>query len=300
VCVLVAACVLLWIQPANGRLIVLLGGLTVMVVVNVLLLRRAFAPLTALTATMRSVDPLRPGHRIHVLGPETEVAILGDAFNEMLDRIETERRDSALRALRAQEAERRRLTAELHDELGQCLTALSFELGHVSSRIPQAEDDLLAEARSMARAALADVHRIVRGLRPEALDDLGLIPALTNLCDRASVGGGPTVRRGFAPALPVLSAEAELVLYRVAQESLTNVVRHAHATTARVSLRPRAGGVELEVRDDGQGIPDPAPAGGQGIRGMRERALAVGAELTIERPRGGGTRIRLRMPGAGR
>jgi len=289
--VLVAACIVLWAEPANGRIVALVGGLTVMLIANVILLRRTFTPLTRLTSLMHAVDPLRPGSRIPPLGPESEVTVLARAFNAMLERVETERRESARRALLDQENERRHLAAELHDEIGQALTALILQLDRHGAR------DGLAIARTTAAQTIEDVRRLVRRLRPEVLDQLGLTPALTNLCVRLSARTGLHIRRDFPASLPSLVPEAELVIYRVVQESLTNVVRHAHAHEATVRLHGDDEVVELVVSDDGVGLPSQLHAGdGQGIRGMRERAVAIGAELTMTSPSGGGAEVRLRVP----
>ena len=126
--VLAVAGVVLLIEPANGRILALGGGLAVLLVVNLVLMRRAFAPLVHLTGLMRRIDPLRPGQRVVVPGPQSEVTVLAEAFNDMLDRLETERRESARRALSERENERRHLASELHDQLGQQLTALALAM----------------------------------------------------------------------------------------------------------------------------------------------------------------------------
>lgn len=295
--VLIVACVVLWIEPANGRIIALAGGLVLMIVFNVVLMRRAFAPLARLTATMHSIDPLQPGQRIAATGPESEVTVLTEAFNAMLDRVETERRESARRALQAQEDERRYLTTELHDEIGQTLTALSLELQHVGASVARNGDDPLATAKEATTQAIDDIRRLARRLRPEVLDELGLVAALTNLCDRLSATSGLRIERRFEQPLPDLDAAAELVVYRIAQESLTNVIRHARAGTAEVVMRRDGDALELRVRDDGVGFPESTPGGaGNGIRGMRERAIAVGAYLTVAARPQGGTEVRLLVP----
>ena len=269
-------------------------GLTAMLGVNLVLMRRAFSPLERLTALMRRVDPLRPGPRIPVpSGAPDEVIDLSRAFNEMMERLEAERRDSARRALAAQEDERQRLSRELHDEIGQSLTALVLQLEYAVRTAPPELADHLGQTREDARASLEEVRRVARRLRPEALDDLGLRSALTNLCERA--GAGPfRVERALARDLPKLSPEAELVLYRVAQESLTNAARHSGASWVRLSLEPRGGGVVLRVEDDGAGV-DGAPEGA-GITGMRERAVLIAADLVVAARRAGGTVIELTVP----
>jgi two-component system sensor histidine kinase UhpB len=294
-CVLAAACLVLIIEPANGRIPALVGGLTVMLAVNLVLMRRATGPLTRLIGVMRDVDPLRPGQRIAPAGPPSEVSALSRSFNDMLDRVETERRESARRELLAQEEERRRVAAELHDEIGQIVTALVLELDRSAHADPDERGAALERSRAVAGQLLDDVRRLARSLRPEVLDELGLVPALTNLCDRLSAQTGLEIRRAFTDDLPPLGPDVQVVIYRVIQESLTNVVRHAQARRATVALAHADGFVELRVEDDGVGVRDPDSSRG-GIRGMRERALLVGGRLSVGSSEAGGTEVRLRVP----
>jgi two-component system, NarL family, sensor histidine kinase UhpB len=295
--VLLGAGIVLTIEPANGRVVVLAGGLVVLLTVNLILMRRSFAPLARLAALMNRIDPLEPGRRLPALGPASEVTRLTDAFNDMLDRLETERRDSALRALVAEAAERRRIAADLHDEVGQRLTALLLRLDRLR-RLPPAEAAAEFDATAEAMKATLEVVRgLARRLRPEVLDELGLVPALRSLCDRIEKSTGLTVRRSLDPDLPPLSPDAELVAYRVAQEALTNAVRHAGAGAAHVRLAAEGDGVELVVSDDGVGVSrGAAEDSAGGIRGMRERALLIGGRLEVAPAPGGGTAVRLHVP----
>jgi two-component system sensor histidine kinase UhpB len=291
--VLGAACAVLMIQPANGRVFALVGGLVTLLVVNVVLMRRAFAPLAHLTSLMARVDPLRPGERIAVPGPASEVTVLADTFNAMLDRLELERRESGRRTLSAQEDERRNVAAELHDEIGQTVTALVLQLDRIAERSEDPVRQDATDARDTAVALVEEIRALARRLRPEALDALGLPSALRNLVDRLSAQTGLPIERAIAPSLPALTPEAELVIYRVAQESLTNILRHAGATRASVSLTSDAEGVLLVIDDDGRGF-DVERAAHGGIRNMRERSLLVGGRLAIgPRPGGRGTQVRL-------
>ncbi len=278
---------------------ILLGSLCLMLAINLLLLRHSFAPLRRLTDVMREVDLLRPGQRVPVEASASEVMELGTTFNEMLDRLETERQESAGRALAAQEGERLRVAQELHDEIGQSLTAVLLDLARAERQAPDELKGQLRATQESVRASLDDARRIALELRPEALDDLGLAAALIVLADRFSGPGDLEIEHRIERRLPALSYEQELVVYRVAQEALTNVVRHAGARRAQLSLDRNGTHLALRVRDDGQGLPD-APAAGGGIRGMRERALLVRAELSIgERP-GGGVEVALDLPVEGR
>lgn len=294
--VLIAACAVLIVEPANGRVVALVGGLLVMLVINVVLMRRAFAPLVRLTSLMDAVDPLDPGRRIPALGPQSEVTTLAESFNRMVERLETERRDSARRALAGQETERRRLASELHDEIGQTLTALVLQLDRLGRRVPDEARPEVADAVRTARSSLDEVRALARRLRPEVLDQLGLVPALGNLCDRLSDRTGLPIDHRL-PGEPIdVDDDAQLVIYRVAQESLTNVVRHAGAGLAEVQLVQAADHVELCVEDDGIGFPPEVPGGDGGIRGMRERALLVGGRLSLAASARGGARVCLRVP----
>src|SRR5919109_2679724 len=183
---------------------VLLLGLAVMLVVNAALLRHAFAPLGRLTALMRRVDPLRPGQRIPIYSRDAEVLDLTNAFNQMLVRLEAERRESARSTLAGQESERKRLARELHDEISQTLTALLLEIGRAAKDAPSRLADQLSSAQEAARSSLEEVQRIVRELRPEALDDLGLASALAVLTDRVSEQTGLRIVRKVDPEPPAL------------------------------------------------------------------------------------------------
>lgn len=300
--VLVAACGLLIVAPPNGRVAILLSGLALMLVTDLLLMRRAFAPLERLFALMRQVDPLAPGRRLAVGGPESEVTELTRAFNDMMDRLEFERRDSARRALAAQESERRRVAHELHDEVGQSLTAVVLELDRVSRDAQGRLREEIEYSKSTAADSLDDVRRIARRLRPEALDDLGLVSALTSLADRMSQASAVAVHRALDGGLPRLDAEVELVIYRIAQESLTNAIRHASPARVDLELRRSGPDVRLAVSDDGCGFDISAhERRNGGIRGMRERALLIGARLSITSAPGRGTTLVLDVTtGSGR
>jgi two-component system sensor histidine kinase UhpB len=300
--VLLLAGAILSLSPASvpsptsiSEIAVLVVGLAVMLFVNALLLSRAFSPLGRLTTLMGRVDPLRPWQRIPTYSKDAEVVKLTLAFNQMLERLEAERRESARSTLAGQEAERKRLARELHDEISQSLTALLLEVGRAAKDAPPRLADQLARAQETASTSLEEVQRIVRELRPEALDDLGLASALAVLSDRLSEQTGLRIVRKLDPGLPALDPDEELVVYRIAQESLTNIVKHAKATQAVLKLERTSGGTMLSVRDDGRGL-DGTSSAGKGMRGMRERAFLIGAELSVESPPGAGVEVRLTLP----
>ncbi|KOV54555.1 histidine kinase [Streptomyces sp. AS58] len=278
------------VLPAEALVVV--GGLAALLVVNAVVLRVGLAPLKRLGQAMAIVDLLRPGTRAEVAGP-SETAALITTYNTMLDRLETERATSAARALLAQERERHRIARELHDEVGQTLTAVLLQLKRVADRVPGELRDDVTQAQDATRAGLDEIRRIARRLRPGVLEELGLASALRSLAGEFS-GHGLTVRYDVHGELPALPAETELVVYRVAQEGLTNTARHSGADRAELRFAPTADGVELLIRDNGKGLGS-APEG-TGISGMRERALLVGAALTLGPAPGPGTDVRLRIP----
>ena len=283
------------VPPHATELIVLAAGLLVMLAINLVLLRRAFMPLDHLADTMRRHDPLSPGRRVRVEGGPV-VAALAETFNEMLDRLEFERRDSARRALLVQEGERSRIARELHDEVGQTLTGVMLQVEGLSAAIPDHLRPQLDELRETARQGTEDVRRIARQLRPEALEDLGLQSALAALATAFGEQAHVRVDRHLEPPRLPLSEEQELVIYRVAQEAMTNVARHADATAVELRLERTGDQVVLTVRDDGRGLPPAAHKSSHGIRGMRERAMLIGAAFTIMPAPERGTEVRLSIP----
>jgi two-component system sensor histidine kinase UhpB len=302
--VLVVALLLLTFSPIEidapietGQFALLLIGFVVLLVLNLVLLRRVLSPLFRLTEVMSSVDPDRPGRRLSGVNPlSSEGQALAEAFNAMLDRLESARHEAARTALAAQEGERLRVAQELHDEIGQTLTAVTIQAERAADGDPALASQALRGVADAVRESLDEVRRIARELRPEALDDLGLVNALIALCTRLGAQDGPRVTRELQGKLPPLSPDVELVIYRIAQESLTNALRHSNARLATVSLKADAGTVTLAVADDGKGMPVQLPRGTAGIAGMRERALLVGGRLSIESRPGQGTEVRLTIP----
>src|SRR4051794_6381469 len=272
---------------------VVLGALAVL---NVALLRHVFTPLERMAALTRRFDPRQTGQRVPIADRESEVTDVAHAFNDMLERLETERRTTSRRVLDAQEGERLRVAQDLHDQVGQTLTAALLELEHVAKRVPEGSRPDLEAVQEIVQVGLEDIRRIARELRPEALDDLGLPSALAALTERFARQARIEIDLHLDPELPPLGREAELVIYRVAQEALTNVARHSGAPTAELRLgRSGPDRVSLTVADAGRGLPRDATAGG-GMQGMAERASIVEAALAVGRRDGAGTEIRLDIP----
>jgi two-component system sensor histidine kinase UhpB len=301
--VLLAATIALALAPIKvsvpitvGELIVLLAGLLIMLAVNVVFLRRTLRPLHTLTDTMGRVDLLTPGSRVEVGDVGSDTRKLAAAFNAMIERLEAERRESAGLALMVQEAERQRIARELHDEVGQTLTAMLLQIESIHAEAPEHLRPALDELRETARSGAEDVRRIAQRLRPQALEELGLQSALVMLTDLFAEQSHVPITRRIQRELP-LSAHDELVIYRVAQEALTNIARHADATRAEVELGlDEDGAVILRVRDDGRGFDVNGRSPTYGVRGMRERAMLIGASIRIERNEPTGTAVVLRLP----
>jgi two-component system, NarL family, sensor histidine kinase UhpB len=264
-------------------------------------LRRRFAPLERLIDEMEKVDLGRPGSRlpssIDGVGETEEVARLELAFLRMLRRLEAERRRAGSAALRAQEEERARVARDLHDEVNQSLTGLLLRLEAVREAAPPELEPELAATKALANQAMTELLSLARQLRPTALDDLGLAAAIAGQVERLA-RGSLDARIAVEGDFSELGDDAQLVVYRVAQEALNNAARHGDGKRVSVRLNRRAdSGVELEVADDGRGFAFEASERGLGIAGMRERALLVGGELTIESRPGHGTTVRLIVPG---
>jgi two-component system, NarL family, sensor histidine kinase UhpB len=279
--------------------IVALAVIAVALAVNLLILRRRFAPLESLIEEMEKVDLNRPGpllpESIDGVGETTEVERIELAFLRMMRRLEAERRRAGSAALRAQEEERARVARDLHDEVNQSLTGLLLRLEAVREAAPPELEHELAETRSLANQAMQELLSLARQLRPTALDDLGLAAAIAGQVEQVRRSGLEAELRTEGD-FSALDDDVQLVVYRVAQEALTNAARHSEAQRIAVSLRQTGQGVELEVADHGRGFAFEQSERGLGIGGMRERALLVGAELTIESRPGRGTTVRLSIP----
>jgi len=266
---------------------------------NAILLRRRFAPLEDLIDEMERVDLSRPGsllpRSIDGVGETEEVERIELAFLRMMRRLEAERRRAGSAALHAQEEERARVARDLHDEVNQSLTGLLLRLEAARSAAPPGLEPELAETKALANQAMRELLSLARQLRPTALDDLGLAAAIAGLVERLGEGeieGTVAVDGDFSD----LGDDAQLVAYRVAQEALSNAARHSGATRVAVTLHRDAAGVELIVADDGRGFAFAESERGLGIGGMRERALLVEGELTIESRPDAGTTVRLTIP----
>jgi two-component system, NarL family, sensor histidine kinase UhpB len=298
-----AATVVVHLDPdavADRRRLGLLGcAILATVLVNGLVLRRRFAPLEQLIAAMESVDfaarrtPAPPRR-----GEVDEVARLRQAFDRMLDRLDGERARTAGAVLHAQESERARVARDLHDEANQALTGVLLRLQASAERAPADLRAELHDTQGVATQAMEELLRLARELRPAALDDLGLAAALRTLVTefgrRASLDAAFTLEPG---ALDGLDEDAQIVVYRVVQEGLSNIARHSGAGRVDVSAVHEDGATVVRIDDDGHGFDPHTAGGGVGLVGMRERAVLAGGSVEVRSMPGEGTLVELRLGG---
>jgi two-component system sensor histidine kinase UhpB len=282
--------------------VILVLALVVLALAAVLLrLKRRLGPLERLIEEMEKVDLSRPGpllpSSIDGIGETAEVERIELAFLRMVRRLEAERRRAGSAALAAQEEERTRVARDLHDEVNQSLTGLLLRLEAAREAAPPELEAELSKTKELANQAMRELLSLARQLRPTALDDLGLVAATAGQVEqlaRGEIAAEFETDGDFGD----LGDDAQLVVYRVAQEALANAARHSGAGRVNVRLgRLAGGGVELLVTDDGRGFAFEESERGLGIGGMRERALLIGGDLTIESRPGRGTTVRLTVPG---
>ena len=310
-----AAVTLAAVSPApepGANYVVLGAALLLALVVNTALVSLALRPVWELEHAAARVwrgdySARVPESRV----ADREVARVGRTVNLLLDALEADRarmRALAAQTISAQDAERARIARELHDSTAQTIAALTYQLSAVAREARESADPALAERlgeiHALAADALEEVRVLAHTIHPRVLDDLGLVAALGWLARRArehSAGGLEVAVHSAAGDAPArLSRPAAAALYRVAQESLRNVERHASASSATITLSPAAGGgLALTVDDDGRGF-DLAEAEerrpGMGLFAIRERVAIVGGSVEIDTAPGAGTRVRALIP----
>ena len=278
-------------HPTDEQVAILALATLAIIIVDAALIGNALTPLVTLRDSIDDVESPDEVPHLTVHGRD-EVAALTRAYNAMLDRLEAERIRTVRAALRSQEDERARIARELHDEVGQTLTFLLIGLRMKTEALPEELRADFAPVTDAARTALDEVRTISRRLRPGALADLGIGAALESVAEDARQLTGMPIDVDIAAGLS-RDTDRDLVIYRVAQEAVTNIVKHASATRASIALHPRDELLVLTVNDDGSGTPG---TDGTGSYSMRERArLAGGRCERISRP-GSGTTVVLEVP----
>jgi len=271
---------------------------------NLWMLQRRFRPLERLIDEIESIDPSEPSPlELRRANPVEEIDRLASSFHGLLQRIEEERRRSGQLAMRAQEEERRRLARDLHDEVNQALTAILLRLEALAQDSPPVRAEEVNELKRLVNQAMDELLNLARQLRPSALDDHGLMPAVETQLKRFSARTGVEVSLTTDGDPGSLPEDVQTAVYRILQEALANVGRHAGATAVAVEFEAGDERLELRVRDDGAGF-DPAslgpgnghgPGAGLGLSGMAERARLAGGELDVRSAPGGGTTVTLRI-----
>ena len=294
----------LTVRDQRWQFLILALAIVLSLCVNLWMLQRRFQPLESLIKRIESIDPSAPARLgLGQSDPVAEINRLSGSFTRLLNRIEEERRRSGQLAMRAQEEERRRLARDLHDEVNQALTAILLRLEALAQDTPPERADEVAELKRLVNQAMEELLTLARQLRPSALDDHGLVPAVEAQLKRFSARTGVEVRMSTEGDPNELPEVMQTAIFRVAQEALANVARHAGATVVEVELDEADGRAELRVRDDGAGF-DPgaipragteSPGAGLGLGGMAERARLVGGELDVRSAPGGGTSVTLRV-----
>ncbi len=303
-------------------------GVLLSLLINFALLRAAFAPLRSVMNTIGAVEEGDLDARVDEHSRDSDAVALARTFNAMLDELARARDDVADRVLRGQEAERRRIALELHDQTGQSLTALALHANAIAQRLdPCASPESVALARSQAERlahyaeqTLVEVQALARQLRPPLLDDLGIAAALRWLASSSAQSASVSVRvRGLDDAdtseqsrdgAERLPPDMETALFRISQECLANALRHGAATRVRIALAAYETHVVLSVADDGRGFvpgstpsmrlaPSPTREGGLGLAGMRERARILGGTCLVRSSPGHGCVVRVVVPRRG-
>jgi two-component system, NarL family, sensor histidine kinase UhpB len=285
-------------------LLLALAGVVITLLVNAIILRLALTPLKLLEETAADIRRGDLSARVpHSVLTDRELERLTGTFNEMLESLDAYRqrlREVAARALRAEEEERKRIARELHDDTAQTLAALLIRLRLVRAVPDDARDGVLEELRAELVEAIERVRRFARGLRPPALEELGLEPALESHVRGLAETAGISIRLQAEPMSGGLHPQTELVLYRIAQEALSNAVRHSGADRIDVRLARRGPNVEITVTDNGRGFAADRVGSeegvGLGLFGMQERASYVGGRVEIVSGPGEGTTVRAAIP----
>lgn len=308
----------------HGLRTAFLGSVTIIVlsalVLYVLLSRLIITPMEQVAQGMRNFSRGERATRVPV-GAQDEVGLLASVFNQMADTIQareaeanqlyaeleardTVRRQLLARLITAREEERRYLAREIHDELGQLLTGLSLNLKLGQEAVPtsfRAVHQYLVTANALVRDTIEEAHRLIAHLRPTVLDDYGLVPALRDELSRRLEPLHIAVQLDTEGDMDRLPGEVATAAFRIVQEALTNVIRHANASQVQVQVRQTAGGLAVVVEDNGVGFSGERPHGSEGrqalgILGMQERASALGGRLEVARRQPGGTRVTLWLP----
>jgi signal transduction histidine kinase len=288
------------LNPARSTdVLVLIGALFVGAIVNFALVRLALRPIKTLQQVARRVSEGRLSERVPAsIVADRDLAQLSTTINDMLDKLAAGRermRKLGAEVVYAEEKERARVARELHDSVGQSLAAASFQAAAAAYEIGDHEAaPKLAEVRQLLRASIEEIRNVSRSLHPRVTTDLGLPSALEALADATRQRSLVDVKTRVEVSGVVIPPAVSSTMYRIAQEALRNVERHADAGNATLTLLALPGYVELEVTDDGRGLEGPLEQKRAAARfaKMRERLSLAGGDLHIDSTKDNGTRVR--------
>ena len=288
--------------PMSLVIFIALGWL-ISIALNFVVLQIAFRPLTHLARVMRRIEAGERTLRAPLTGIDAQADQLASAFNMVLEALDEASRQRASQIINAQEQERQRIARELHDETSQVLTSLLISLAVLEESIQSPEGrERIADTRTLAHSTLRAIRNLSIDLRPSALDDLGLLPALRWYVKEYQKKCSIEVEfhaNGLKQRLP---SEMETALYRIVQECLTNTARHANAHKVRINLKESDDAIKATIIDDGSGfdyealLKNPGEGRGLGVAGMQERALLLNGTLQIFSEPGKGTKVVVNIP----
>lgn len=284
-------------------------GTTLAVLINFWIIKNALRPLTDLSALVDKVQDGQTYIDPQFLQPNdpdiNQLAAILDSLVKQLNERNQELQILSEHAINALEEERQQIALTLHDDTGQSLSLLIFNLESMESQFPSNEVDLLekiTETRQLAQEALTNLRQIVYGLRPSILDDLGLIPAVRWYARTNLEKAGILVEINSNGEVEMLAPELNSTLFRILQEAINNILRHSQAQNVEINFSQEGEQILVRVVDDGQGF-DPGSVKKQalqlhhiGILGMQERAELVGGRTELQSSPGGGTQIIIRVP----
>ncbi len=283
-------------------------GICLSLVINFLILKAALQPLGELRDLAEEVTAGGDLHMERLKNADADTVSLASALRSLLNQLEDRNQELhalSARAIDAQEEERKSIARSLHDDTGQALTMLIISLDQLETHLPAQHADLIKEiqaSRQLASNTLSELRRIVFGLRPAILDDLGLVSAIRWYARSNLAAAGVHFEVEAPDSLPELPPQVSITLFRIAQEAVNNILRHAAANSVTIRIFTQARFICLEIKDDGRGFDlqfasdDALQSHHLGLLGLRERAELLGGEISMESSPGHGTCLEVRLP----
>jgi len=283
-------------------------GICLSLLINFFILKAALQPLRELRLLAKEISTGGDMQMDRLKNPDSDTRSLASALRSLLNQLEDRNQELhalSRRAIDAQEEERKSIARSLHDDTGQALTMLIISLDQFEAHLPAQHADLIKEihaSRQLASNALAELRRIVFGLRPTILDDLGLVSAIRWYARSNLEAAGISFEVDAPETLPDLSPQVSITLFRISQEAVNNILRHAAARSVLIRISIRSHFICLEIKDDGRGFDlqaasdDALQSHRLGLLGLRERAELLGGEILIDSSPGHGTCLEVCLP----